>query len=382
MTELRGWEYLVVFVVTAGSTLLLTPLALGFARRHAVLDHPSEIKAQADPVPYLGGAAIVIVFAVVIGAAALLKSDVRNRSDLLILLGLATLLAIVGLIDDLRQLGPVVRLGIEIAAAVVVLQTEQAELFGNPYLDVPITVLWIVGVTNAVNFLDNMDGLSGGVSAIAAFSFFVIAATNGQFLVAVLSIALCGCAAGFLRENFHPARIYMGDAGALFIGFMLANIGLRLRFDGPTQLTFFVPILVLGVPLFDTTLIVVNRLLHRRNPAVGGRDHTSHRLVFVGIPVPVAVGLIYAGALSLGWLAVVMANVERTTGFVLMGWVLSIAVFLGVLISAVPVYETSRRRHLMIQEVLRHEQEPPATVDSAGAPPVEAGGPEAIDEAS
>jgi UDP-GlcNAc:undecaprenyl-phosphate GlcNAc-1-phosphate transferase len=179
---------------------------------------------------------------------------------------------------------------------------------------------------------------------------------NGQFLVATLAIALAGCAAGFLRHNFHPARIYMGDAGSLFLGFLLAVLALRLRTHMATRITFLVPIVILGVALFDTALVTANRLIHRRSPISGGRDHTSHRLVFVGIPVPVSVSIIYAGAVALGWLGVVMARVDRTTGIILMSLVLLIALFVGVLLSLVPVYETSRRRRLIIQDVTGHDR--------------------------
>ena len=271
----------------------------------------------------------------------------------------ATGLSLVGLVDDLRGLGPLVRLAVEVVAGGLLYWSgTHTQLFSSRALDAVVTVGWVVGVTNAFNLLDNMDGLSAGVAAVGALSFFTIAAANGQFLVATLAIALCGCAVGFLRHNFHPARIYMGDAGSLFFGFMLSVIGVKLRFDGPTEVTFFVPVLVLGVALFDTALVTLTRLVHRRNPLAGGRDHTSHRLVFVGIPVPAAVSLIYAGAVILGWLGVIMARVDRNTGFLLMGLVLSLALFLGALLAMVPVYETSRRRRLMLQEVAAHEPEP------------------------
>jgi len=368
--RISGVDYLIVFVVTASITLGLTPIALRYAVRREIFDRPGIIKSQESPVPYLGGLAIVVSFAAVILVAATIRRPDGGYLDLVTLLGLAVLLAFVGLVDDLRGLSPFLRLAVEVAAGVLVWQSQGAAFLGNDVLDLLVTVLWVVGVTNAMNLLDNMDGLSAGVAAIASFWFFVIAAANGQFLVATLAIALCGCSIGFLRSNFHPARIYMGDAGALFIGFLLAAIGLRLRFEGPTEVTFFVPILVLGVPLFDTTLVTVNRLLHRRSPLSGGRDHSSHRIVFVGVPVRAAVGLIYAGAVSLGWLGVVMANVDRDTGFLLMAWVLAAAAFVGTMLSVIPVYETSRRRHLMLQEVRRHEQPiGPDRADPAGEPP-------------
>jgi UDP-GlcNAc:undecaprenyl-phosphate GlcNAc-1-phosphate transferase len=348
-----------VLAAALGATLLLTPLALRFARRLGILDRPGGHKMHESPVPYLGGAAMVVAFAATVMLGALIVPPESAAAELAIILGIAVALSLVGLLDDLWGLGPWVRLAFEVGAGIALWAGGiRTQLFTDATLDFAVTVAWVVGVTNAFNLLDNMDGLSAGVAAIASGSFFLLAAFNDQFLVATLAIALGGCAVGFLQSNFHPARIYMGDAGSLFLGFMLAVIGIKLRFPGPTQVTFFVPILVLGVAIFDTVLVTVARLLHGRNPMSGGRDHTSHRLVFVGIPVPVAVTLIYAGAISLGWLALVMARVDRDTGFLLMGFVLFIALLLGVLLGLVPVYETSRRRRLMIQEVVEHEPEP------------------------
>ena len=359
MTGLGWWGYAAVFVTTGLVSVVLTPLALRLALRWQILDRPGAIKAQASPVPYLGGAAIVVSFAAVVAVAAVVRPPVSGLWGLFVLLGMAVCLSLMGLADDIRGLGPWVRLAVEAAAAAGVLATgSRAQVFGNHVADEVVTVLWIVGVTNAFNILDNMDGLSAGVAAISALSLFVVAYLNGQFLVAVMALALVGCAAGFLRHNFHPARIYMGDAGSLFLGFMLSVLCLRLRTNPETRITFFVPILILGVALFDTCLVTVTRLVHRRSPLSGGRDHTSHRLVFVGIPVPAAVSLIYAVAAALGWMAVVMVRIDRPSSFILMGLIAAVAVFLGTLLAMVPVYETSRRRRFVIQEVRRHEVEP------------------------
>jgi UDP-GlcNAc:undecaprenyl-phosphate/decaprenyl-phosphate GlcNAc-1-phosphate transferase len=360
MEELGGWEYAAVFAATLCLTLLLTPLALRFALRRGVLDKPGGIKTQSAAVPYLGGAAILLAFVVALLVAALIAPPNDGLEELAVILGLAVLLGVVGLADDLRGLSPWWRLAVEVSAGVIVWATPAgAEVFGNDLLDLFATVGWIVVLTNALNLLDNMDGLSAGVSFIAAFFLFVLAADNGQFLVATLSIALAGCAAGFLRSNFHPARIYMGDAGALFLGFMLAVLSLKLTLaKTPQVVAVGVPVVVMGIPLFDTTLVVMNRLMHRLNPMSGGRDHTSHRLVFIGIPVPVAVTLIYAAGASLGCLALVLSKLDRGTGLILLGWLAAVGALLGLLLSSVPVYANSRRRHLMIQEVRQHNVEP------------------------
>jgi UDP-GlcNAc:undecaprenyl-phosphate GlcNAc-1-phosphate transferase len=217
-----------------------------------------------------------------------------------------------------------------------------------------------------------MDGLSAGVAAIGGVAFFTLAVVNGQFLVAALAAAVAGCAVGFLKHNFHPAKIYMGDAGSLFLGFLLAFLGLRLRLpDTPQSTAMFVPVLVLGVALFDTTLVTVARLRHDRSVMQGGRDHTSHRLVWIGLPVPVSVGVIYVASVALGWLSIVVSRVDRASALLLVGFVLTMGVVLLALLYTVPVYENSRSRRHMLRLVRQHEAEP-QTPTEGGAPAPEA----------
>ncbi len=366
--ELGAWSYVGAFVVSVAMALGLTPLALRIALRRQVLDHPGDYKVQDSPVPYLGGLAIVLAFSGAILLATLISPPPGGVRELAILLGMAMLLSFVGLGDDIRGFPPLPRFIVEIAAATVIWWSGVSiTLFDSPFADGLLTVLWIVGITNAFNLLDNMDGLSAGIAAIASATFFVLAIMNGQTAVAGLSIALCGCALGFLRSNFHPARIYMGDAGSLFFGFMLAVIGIKLRFEAPREITFMVPVLVLGVAILDTSLVVTSRLAHRLSPFAGGRDHISHRLVFVGIPVRSAVALIYAAGFALGWLAIVMSRQAFGTGLILMGFVVAIATFAGVMLSLVPVHERSRRRRMMLMEVVPHEEHSEPVGDEVAA---------------
>jgi UDP-GlcNAc:undecaprenyl-phosphate GlcNAc-1-phosphate transferase len=364
-------EYAAAFVVSVSLAWALTPLMLKLAVRRAILDVPDERKAQTSPVPYLGGVAIVLAFSVTVLVAGSFSARTAGLVSLAWVLGTAVVLAVVGLLDDLRGVNPYLRLAIEIAAGLVVYATDPGiSIPGPQWLAVIVTVLWVVGVTNAFNLLDNMDGLSAGVATISAVSFCVIAGMNGQFLVAALSAAVAGCAAGFLRHNFHPAKIYMGDAGSLFLGFLLAALAVRLKLvDAPRSVALFVPVLVLGVALFDTTLVTINRLHHRLNPMSGGRDHLSHRLVWVGIPVPVSVGLIYALAASLGFLGLLLSRLDRTSGLMLVGFVMAIALGAMALLSAVPVYETSRRKQTMLRVVRDHELEPLAGAGSRTSEP-------------
>lgn len=365
---IRAGQYLAVFAGSALISLALTPLALRVARRYGILDHPGDHKSHEEAVPYLGGAAILMAFLVTAGVGGLLLPIPSGRQELLIVFGAAAVLAGVGLLDDIKGLGLRFRFLVEIlAGGAILLAGAGIEVTGAAGLDGVLTILWVVGITNAFNLLDNMDGLSAGVAAIAAGWFFVLAALGGQFLVATLAAGIAGVSLGFLRHNVHPARIYMGDAGALFLGFLLAYLGIKLQFDGAARVIFFAPILVLGVAVFDTTLVTATRLIHRRNPFLGGRDHVSHRLVFVGLPVRASVALIYAAAVACGWLALVMSRVDGVTALILMALVISVGGFAGVLLGAVPVYETSKRRRVMLREVKGHEPEPlPPAAHRAG----------------
>ena len=338
------WQYAGVFVGSSLLSLILTPLAMKFAVSQDVLDVPGGHKSHSSPVPYLGGVAIVLAFSVIVGTAAIADSSTRGDSELVKVLGIAVGLSVIGLIDDLRGLPSLLRLGIEIGSGVLLHVLDVGVKFtGSTTLDLLVTVVWVVGLTNAFNMLDNMDGLSAGLAAIAAVSFFAIAAANGQFLVAGLAAGIAGCALGFLRHNYHPARIYMGDAGAYFLGFMLAYLGLKIQFLGnPQNNTFIVPILVCSVAIFDTSLVTMTRLFHRISPLTGGRDHTSHRLVKVGLPVRVAVGVIHLAGASVGVLAFVVSRIDDASGWILVGLTCVLMFGFGILLAVVPVYDTSR----------------------------------------
>lgn len=255
--------------------------------------------------PLLGGVAIYIAFL----AALLLFSDAFYVNQVIgILLG-ATWVSFLGIWDDWRTLRPAVKLiGQFLSIAILILTGVQVAFLHDPILNIVVTAAWIVGITNAVNFLDNMDGLSGGVVAIASAWFLILSLLNGQYLVAPFAAALLGGSLGFLVYNFNPARIFMGDAGSLFLGFMLAAVGLKLRFpDHPDSITWMIPILVLGVPVLDMTLVTISRLRRHVNPwTTAGKDHLSHRLVKLGLTHRQAVLVIYGLCAISGALAFVV----------------------------------------------------------------------------
>ena len=295
---MTGREYLVLygfaFVIPLGVTLVATPLAMVIAKRYGILDRPGERKVHLEPTPYLGGSAIVaglVVAAVLTGSTA--------QQALVIGAGAIVVFAL-GLIDDVRGLGPTVRAGTEaVVAAALWIAHVRAGLFGVPVLDLLLTVAWIVVITNAVNLLDNMDGLASGVTAIAATAYFVIAASEGNYYVGSLAIGLAGASVGFLRYNFPPARIFLGDAGSLLLGYLLAVIALLIDMNLSNPIARAgVQALILGVPVFDTALVVISRRRAGRPVLVGGKDHSSHRLTLRGLSGrQVAVALYTAQAL-------------------------------------------------------------------------------------
>jgi len=347
------WQYVLIFSGAVFLSLVCTPLAIATALRRGVLDKPGGHKSHSSPVPYLGGLAVVVSFSMSMLIPVLTIKESSVSHEFVVVIGVALALALLGLFDDLRGLSSMLRLACEIAAGVALWNLDiGVQLVGVSWIDAIITVFWVVGITNAFNLLDNMDGLSAGIAAIASFSFFAIAASNGQYLVASLSLALGGCALGFLRHNFHPARVYMGDSGALFFGFLVSFVGLKLQFNVSSEVSVLVPIVVCSVAVLDTSLVTIARLRHGLSPFQGGRDHISHRLVKIGLPVPVAVTVLYIAAASVGVIAFVIARSDLTAAWVLAGLVAVLLVGLGVLAYNVPVYENSKQRFIKFAEEL------------------------------
>jgi len=333
------WEYLAVFVTTAILSIVLTPMVLRYAIRANVLDQPGQHKSHKVAVPYLGGLAIVVTFVIAVILMSVLRPPHTGRGELLGVLTIAVLLAAVGLIDDLRQVSPLWRLIAEVSAASIVWSLGNGTAVTTvETVDLILTVLWFVGITNAFNLLDNMDGLAAGLAAISSMTVFAVAGTNGQFLVAGLAVALAGCTVGFLRLNFHPARIYMGDGGSLFIGFLVAYLGIKLRFEGGRLVSTLVPIFACSAAVFDTSLVVISRIRAGRNPFQGGQDHVSHRLVKLGLSVPAAVCTIYLGAIGVGILSFAISRLEPVSAFLLAGLVGATLTILGGFLLTVPVY--------------------------------------------
>ena len=293
-------------MVIASTAFILAVAGTPFARRAALrlgaVDRPAGRKLHTTPMPLLGGLA---VYAAVIGSLLLFP----ERKEVVQLAGIvvgASWVSLLGLWDDQRGLHPALKLIAQLAAGAVLITVGiQVALPLPDWANIALTLLWVVGITNAFNLLDNMDGLSSGVGAVAAACFLLMAAMNDQYLVSGLAAGVLGACLGVLVYNFNPATIFMGDSGSLFLGFVLAALGIKLRFPANTNwVTWMVPVLVLGVPVFDTTLVVVSRLRRGVNPfTTPGKDHVSHRLVRLGWTDREVVLLLYLAGCALGAVA-------------------------------------------------------------------------------
>jgi UDP-GlcNAc:undecaprenyl-phosphate GlcNAc-1-phosphate transferase len=334
LSEYRG--YLAVALALLAS-LTLTPVVRALARRTSKVSRPRADRWARQPTALLGGIAI---FAAVAVAAPFVLYAVSGGW---LLVGTSTLLFAVGLVDDLRTLKPYQKLLGQLAGCVLMAAFGKT-LAWTPWqpLNMAVTLFWLVGITNALNLLDNMDGLATGVAAIAATFLSILFFTNGQpaegFLLAAFGAALLG----FLVYNFNPASIFMGDCGSLFIGFFLASAALLPveESDPARRLTtaFAVPVLLLAIPIFDTTLVTVVRKLNGRAISQGGRDHSSHRLVALGFSERRAVIILYELAILSGLLALWMRDGRPDISMCLMAMFAAFLTLLGIRLARINVY--------------------------------------------
>jgi UDP-GlcNAc:undecaprenyl-phosphate/decaprenyl-phosphate GlcNAc-1-phosphate transferase len=292
-----------IFLLALALSLALTPLAARLARRWGWLDHPDQkLKKHVQPVPYGGGVAVFAAFILALAAFKFWES-----STLIGVVGVTagtSLIVLLGLIDDRLQLSPAAKFAGQMLAAVVLYACNmRLQFIEPPLLSLLLGVLWVVGVTNALNLIDIMDGLAAGTAAIAAAVFFLIAAQNGRYNDMYILAALGGAVLGFLPYNFPRARVYLGDTGALMLGFVLSSIAMGEAYTRVNPLAVLTPILILGVPIFDTLFIMFLR--HRRGVSMfrGSPDHLALRLVKTGLTRRETVLWLWGASLVLGGLA-------------------------------------------------------------------------------
>ena len=333
-------EYFLLFVISYLLVGVLTPVMRKIAIATDVVDRPnSSHKSHKKPVPYLGGVAIIIGVITVSYSASLFSQFTSSTFWLVTsVLGPALLLGLIGLWDDIRNSPPLPRFIAQTFAGVftasILITTDN---IGNPtgssIFDSIITVVWLVGICNSINFFDNLDGGAAGTVAISSIALAILALNGDQYLIAALSTVTAGATLGFLVWNKSPAKIYMGDAGALFLGVLLATLTVRFEPNTQTQIgSYLIPILLLAIPILDTTVAVFSRVRRNLSPFQGGQDHLSHRLIRAGLPRKQAAFTLWSFSAFFAAVALMISSINMTvenyvsTGAALL-WVLLFTLF-------------------------------------------------------
>ncbi len=291
------WQLLLVGLAAAILSGGVVWASIRLSHRYAVYDHPDDDrKTQIVPIPRLGGLAVVIAFVVSVLAALSLLGRWNQVALAASVLVPALGMAFVGFLDDKKSLAPYPRLAMQAGlAGLAFLMGTRIQVFGNVWIDGLLFVLWALILINGINLLDNSDGLAATTVMVSSVGATIIAAMSGQILISLMGAALAGVSLGFLFHNWFPARVYMGDAGAYFLGFMLAVLTVRLRPEGSLPVEgVLIAILLALLPILDTTFVVVTRLRRGVHPFTAGRDHLSHRLQARGLSVPASVLVLQA----------------------------------------------------------------------------------------
>ena len=321
-------EYFLLFVISYLIVGVLTPVMRKIAITTDVVDRPnSSHKSHKKPVPYLGGVAIIIGVITVSYSASLFAQFASSTFWLATsVLGPALLLGLIGLWDDIRNLPPLPRFIAQtiagvFTASILIITDSIGNPTGSSIFDSIITVVWIVGICNSINFFDNLDGGAAGTVAISSIALAYLALNSNQYLIAALSVVTAGSTLGFLVWNKSPAKIYMGDAGALFLGVLLATLTVRFEPTAQTQIgSFLIPALLLAIPILDTTVAVLSRIRRHLSPFQGGQDHLSHRLIRSGFTRKTSAIVLWSLSGLFAGISVLLSNASQSsTNYLLIG---------------------------------------------------------------
>ncbi|KAF0135121.1 MAG: UDP-N-acetylglucosamine:undecaprenyl-P N-acetylglucosaminyl 1-P transferase [Candidatus Saganbacteria bacterium] len=311
--------FIPAFLIALFVTILATPIVSKIAVRFGAVDNPGERKVHTKIVPRLGGAAIYAGFICSLIFGIIFLKLLGRGMEPLHLLGIiigGTLIFLVGIFDDLTGLKPITKLIWQfIAAGFVVFSGVTIGFISNPFngmltlglVGIPLTLIWIVGMTNAINLIDGLDGLAAGVTAISSGTLFFVALRTHQIGAALIMLSLCGAALGFLRYNFFPAKIFLGDSGSYLLGFLLASASVIGVFKTTLVVALIIPIMILGVPIFDTMFAITRRLGEGRSPFAADKKHIHHMLLRAGFTQREAVLAIYIACFLLSIGALLMA---------------------------------------------------------------------------
>jgi len=329
---------MLAFLIAIGAALVVTPGVILFAAKTGAMDAPDARKVHKKPIPRIGGIGIYIAF--MAGMLVVMSMNVLTEEVSHELIGLlfgGSLIVLLGIIDDYKNLPAKVKLVGQIIAATVLVVVFDVRIdfitdpFGDylflEFMAIPATIFWIVGLTNTVNLIDGLDGLAAGVSTIACITIFLVALQQDILLVAVLTAALAGAAMGFLYYNFNPARIFMGDSGSMFLGYMLAGISIIGAVKCAATIALIVPILALGLPILDTAFAIVRRYRGGVPIFKPDKGHLHHRLLDLGFTQRQAVLLMYVISALLGLSAVALTEVSPQFAILIVGLVVAAVLF-------------------------------------------------------
>jgi len=302
-----------------------------------ILDRPTSLKNHEKAMPYLGGLALLLSILLPVLSLALAK-DLLNQKILGILIG-SFVLSGLGLFDDIKNLSPYTKfLGQGIGAFILILSGVHLEIIYLPsWLNLLLTLFWVLGITNAFNIIDVMDGLSAGVALIASAAFLFIAIPTQDLLVALLSSAIVGGTLGFLRYNFYPARIFMGDSGSLFLGYLLASLSIAESYTAQNDIALLSPLLILAIPIYDTFYVSLLRILKGKNPFRGSRDHFALRLRASGMKDQQVVLMIYLISIALCEASYIATTVNRYGALFIYLLIISLFIIVGLNLSRIRV---------------------------------------------
>ena len=311
-------QYFLLFVSSYALVGFLTPLMRKLAISKEILDRPNSAhKSHIEPIPYLGGVAIILGVILVTYTSLLLSlSPLSNFWLITSLIAPALAMGMIGLWDDIKTLPPFPRfIGQTITGIIVSVILIFSNSFANPtgatFLDVIVTIFWVVGICNSINFFDNLDGGAAGSVAVSTITLTYLSLSNGQSLIAAMSLVVAGATLGFLIWNRSPARIYMGDAGALFLGVLLATLTIRLKPETNSLIASFATILLLlAVPILDTSVAVFSRLRRKISPFQGGKDHLSHRLIRAGLSRKISAAVLWLLSAFFCLLAIMLSHLN------------------------------------------------------------------------
>lgn len=337
---MKWYYHILLFILPFLFVIAVTPFFRNWARKLGIVDKPGQRKVHTREIPYLGGAAIFLGVALGWIASFIFLPGLFKglETKIIALLGGGLAIFVLGLLDDIKGLKPYIKLIIQvIVAGILYYYGLRISALTNPFgltidlgwTSLPLTILWIVGITNAINLIDGLDGLATGVVAITSITLLAVATIHDDVMIALICITCAGASLGFLLYNFYPASIFMGDAGSMFLGYMLASSAIiQASRKIAVATALLIPIMALAIPIFDTFLAIIRRTRRKAHPFQADREHLHHRLLNLGLSQKQAVILIYYVTIYLGFIAFIAAVIPERYAFLNL-IVLMMGVYLG-----------------------------------------------------